>query len=90
MSVTVKFECGGCFKEADGTTFLRRHFDSLTGTGYGFGRWRYDTPQDVAPDGWIAFDPYTGCCYCPDCWADIESDDSAPEQEKTHDPHTSA
>ena len=27
--------------------------------------------EQAAPDGWIAFDPWTGCCYCPDCWCDI-------------------
>lgn len=21
-----------------------------------------------------AFDPYTGCCYCPSCWAGIQAD----------------
>lgn len=73
MSVTVKFSCGGCSKEVDGTTFMRRHFDSVNGKGYGFGMWHEDTPQDVAPAGWIAFDPYTGCCYCPECWAEIEA-----------------
>ena len=80
MSVTVKFTCDGCFKEEVGTTFLSRHFDSLSGKGYGFGTWRTDTPQDVAPEGWVAFDPYTGCCYCPECWAEIEGDDTDGEQ----------
>lgn len=75
MSVTVHFSCGGCDAETKGTTFLRRHFDSINGSGYGFGNWRLDTPQDVAPEGWIAFDPYTGACYCPTCWADIEGTD---------------
>ena len=81
MSVKVKFECGGCFVEADGTAFLRRHFDSINGKGYGFGAYRFDTPQDVAPEGWIAFDPYTGCCYCPECWAGIENVDPIDELE---------
>ena len=53
---TVKFVCSGCDAEAEGTTHLHRR----------------GSIQDVAPDGWIAFDPYTGCCYCPKCWKDIE------------------
>lgn len=73
MSVTVKFSCGGCFKEADGTTFLRRNFITGTGKSYGLGYWQNDKPEDVAPEGWVAFDPYTGCCYCPECWGEIES-----------------
>ena len=76
MTVTVNFECGGCFKEAVGTKMVSRHFDSINGRGYGFGTWRLDTIQDVAPKGWIAHDPYTGCCYCAECWAGIESDDA--------------
>ena len=73
MSVTVNFSCGGCDAKAKGTTFLKRTFHGLNGKSYGFGHWHFDQPQDVAPDGWIAFDPYTGCCYCPKCWAEIEN-----------------
>ena len=76
--ITVNFECGGCFAKEEGTTWLKRSFASVTGKTHGFGTYKYDTPQDVAPEGWIAFDPYTGCCYCPDCWAEIE----APEEMK--------
>lgn len=57
MSVTVTFQCGGCFAKAEGTTFLQREQHA----------------SEVAPEGWIAFDPYTGCCYCQDCWAAIEA-----------------
>lgn len=77
MTVTVQFECGGCFKTATGTRWLERRFVSWNGKGYGFGNYVYDKPQDVAPEGWIAFDPYTGCCYCPECWASIDSPDAA-------------
>lgn len=71
MTVTVNFKCDGCDKQAPGKTFLRRHFESLSGRGYGFGTYRTDTVEDVKPDGWHAFDPYTGCCYCPECWESI-------------------
>ena len=72
--ITVNFECGGCLQKAQGTTWLSRRFVSISGKSYGFGHYEYDTPQDVAPEGWVAFDPYTGCCYCPTCWAEIETE----------------
>ena len=77
MSVTVYFHCGGCNKCETGTRSLRRRFVGISGKPYGFGHYECETPQDVAPDGWVAFDPYTGCCYCPDCWSEINetSDD---------------
>lgn len=70
MTVEVVFECDGCRTKTKGTSFLLRRFMSLTGKSHGFGSYTYDTPQDVAPEGWIAFDPYTGACYCPNCWAE--------------------
>ena len=74
MPVTINFSCGGCDKEINGTTFLRRRFHSMNGKGYGFGHWTIDTAEDVILEGWVAFDPYTGCCYCPDCWEAIIND----------------
>ncbi len=73
MTVTVKFSCGGCPAEADGTAFLQRRFHAFSGRGHGLGYHSFDTVMDVVPEGWIAFDPYTGACYCPTCWADIEA-----------------
>jgi hypothetical protein len=29
--------------------------------------------DDVVPDGWVAYDPYTYCTYCPKCWEGIEA-----------------
>lgn len=77
MSVSVKFSCDGCDKISNGTGNLKREFQSITGRGYGFGSWKIDGAQDVAPDGWVSFDPYTGCCYCPDCWDGIENPSDA-------------
>ena len=71
MSVKVKFECDGCDKDAWGKHRLASKFVSLSGRSYGFGSWHDDKIEDVTPDGWVAFDPYTRCCYCPECWADI-------------------
>lgn len=71
MSVTVVFSCGGCSAKADGTTFIQREFEQLTSM---FGKW---LPWDVdaaTPEGWVASDPYTGCCYCPECWMFIIED----------------
>ena len=68
MSITVTFQCTGCFRTEPGTTILQRGCWSFTGR---------EVPkrgvEDVAPEGWIAFDPYTGCTYCPECWAWIEN-----------------
>ena len=71
MSITVNFRCDGCFATTEGTRCLKRKFVSVLGKSHGFGSYEYDTPQDVAPKGWIAFDSFTGCCYCPECWNEI-------------------
>ena len=74
MSVTIHYRCDGCFAEADGTEPLSKQFISVSGRSYGFGSWHYvNNPVIVAPDGWVAFDPHTQCCYCPKCWEEIVS-----------------
>lgn len=77
MSVNVIYSCDGCDSHSEPIR-LSRQFQSISGRGYGFGSYEYDQPKDKAPDGWVAYDPYTGCCYCPDCWsklsAEIEED----------------
>ena len=65
------FKCGGCDAQAVGTGPLRRCFERAIPTG-GFGVWKWARPETVTPEGWVAADPYTGCCYCPTCWAGIE------------------
>ena len=77
MSVKVLFECGGCCAKAEGVEPLKREFVSLSGKSYGFGRYVNTNPEDVTPVGWIAFDPYTGCCYCPKCWKIIMEDNES-------------
>ena len=69
--IEVIFKCGGCDAKARG--HLRREFRSFNGKGWGWGRYHETTAQEVAPEGWVAFDPYTLCTYCPECWASIES-----------------
>lgn len=78
MSIRVIFNCDGCEATAEGTARLRKEFVSLSGRGYGFGSARWsNTPDDVAPRGWVAADPYTYATYCPTCWASIEAGGAA-------------
>ncbi len=73
MTIRVVFECGGCDATAEGTTWLKKEFVSFSGRSHGFGRAvPANTVEDVTPEGWVAFDPYTYCTYCPTCWAGIE------------------
>lgn len=71
MSVLVTYECDGC--DAKAAARLRSEFVSVSGRNYGFGKHVEDKASDVAPEGWVPFDPYTGCCYCPTCWQSISS-----------------
>lgn len=76
MSAYVQISCDGCDKEARSER-VSRTFNSFNGRGYGFGRWHIPSIEEVASQiGWVVFDPYTGCTYCPECWAEIEG--SAP------------
>jgi len=67
------FQCDECFTESPGDE-LTREVRSITERSSGLGTYRYTTAREVAPDGWVAFDPYTGCTYCPKCWAEIEDE----------------
>lgn len=71
MSVQVTFECDGCFEKAPETKRLSSQFVSVSGRAHGFGSRIVQGVTELTPDGWIAFDPYTGCCYCPLCWQEI-------------------
>ncbi len=80
MTVTVHYECNGCFAKAEGTEPLRMEFVSVSGRSYGVGSAQsMNDARSVAPEGWWAFDPYTYLCYCPKCRAGIE--ESAVEEE---------
>lgn len=69
MSVMVTFECGDCDRAV--TVRAESRFVSLTGRDHGFGSRVPDSIPSLAPEGWVAFDPFTGCCYCPECWDHI-------------------
>lgn len=71
MPARLFLSCDGCHTETKSEKFLARRFIGVTGRSYGFGRWEHDTPQDIAPEGWIVSDDATGCTYCPECWAEI-------------------
>jgi len=73
MSVRLAFTCDGCFAEVEGTDWLRKRFRSFSGKDHGFGVYVVDEVESVVPGGWVAFDPYTQCTYCPSCWTQIES-----------------
>jgi hypothetical protein len=83
--IKLTFKCGGCAAEAT-TEAKSAHFDSVNGRGWGFGRWAYPTIAECAPEGWIAYDPYTQGQYCPECWDEIDS--SLPASEVENDPTT--
>lgn len=59
--IDVTFSCGGCFLESKATSRLTGRKCPISSREI----W------DVCPEGWVAFDPYTGCCYCQKCWEDI-------------------
>jgi hypothetical protein len=69
MGVVAEYLCDGC--DARATARLTSEFVSVSGRGHGFGARVEDKASKVAPEGWVAFDPYTGCTYCATCWADI-------------------
>jgi hypothetical protein len=72
VHVIVTFRCGGCPATATAPEQrISRKFVSLS--GYGIGRYVTDRVEidQVAPEGWMAFDPWTQITYCKNCWASI-------------------
>ena len=72
MTVMLKLSCGGCDATAE-VGPVRRRFYGVNGKDYGIGRYAIDPVEDFAPKGWVMFDPYTQCTYCPECWDRIEN-----------------
>lgn len=71
--------CGGCDMEVQLERFyVRQRFHGFNGKDHGFGVWatRWPDIEAMAPKGWMVFDPYTRCTYCPDCVEDIFGEDS--------------
>jgi len=74
VTVVVTYSCGGCSATATAPEqVIRSEFRSLSGQSHGIGRQRQEPPRiaSLAPEGWVAFDPWTACTYCKDCWAAI-------------------
>lgn len=79
MSVSITYHCGGC-DAVETVTGLRQRWEVVLPAaihvgGVAFDRCRVIIPtiESAAPEGWVPFDPHTGVCYCPICWAEIES-----------------
>jgi hypothetical protein len=69
LSIDVIYRCGGCEATAE-VRGIRQTFRQCSAL---MAEIRTPTFRTAAPKGWVAFDPYTGCCYCPQCWAEIEA-----------------
>ncbi len=69
MSVTVHLSCSWCDATAVGTRPVRGYFESFSGRSHGFGQNHVESVEEVCPDGWVMFDPWTHACYCAACWA---------------------
>jgi hypothetical protein len=84
MSVTadITYQCDGCFEKATEKTKEGKVFEYGTPfvTSEGTSLIKRTTLsqkvnlRDHVPEGWMWPDPYTGCCYCPTCWAKVEEE----------------
>jgi hypothetical protein len=69
--VDITYRCTGCFAE-ETVQDVRPLQDAEHGVRFGMVRYAVPTIELAAPKGWVAWDPYTLCTYCPACWATIE------------------
>ena len=67
MSVKVTLSCGGC-DATTGPYLIRRPLKRLTPNFCRKENWNV---EQGAPDNWVVDDPFTGACYCPECWKKI-------------------
>ena len=67
MSVYVIFECSGCDAKTE-PVITSRAFTQISPMHARREPWDIER---VAPEGWMASDKYTACCYCPKCWKSI-------------------
>lgn len=79
ITATLRYGCGGCFRvEEIEIPHLKSRFHGFYGQEHGFGYWvnEHIDAEKHCPEGWMAFDPYTRCTYCPECvesiWPDPE------------------
>jgi hypothetical protein len=71
VSVRLLLGCNGCKAEVRGGR-LNARFVGFNGADYGFGRTEFELVE--IPDGWMPFDPYTYCTYCPVCSEELFGD----------------
>lgn len=71
MGVTITYSCGG-WRAARWIATAPQICEG------GFVTKRAPSIPDLAPEGWMVYDPYTGCTYCPTCWDSIENDLDEP------------
>lgn len=72
MSVQIIYGCSGC--EATTSTWWSAKVDTThIGGGIDRAAISYPTVKQIAPTGWVAADPHTHACYCPECWESIEA-----------------
>ena len=77
---TIVLTCDGCDAKVE-AQIEQRQFHSFNGKGYGFGTYTNPTIDDaLEPTGWMYDDPYTGCEYCPTCWAEIKHGKTATDR----------
>lgn len=81
MGVYVSLTCNGCPAAVSGIRlgivldeFPRRHAIGMEWVSE-----RRQTIEEVVPEGWVPFDPYTNATYCPGCWASIVAADDRIE-----------
>ena len=72
MTVDVIYKCGGCDNRATVHRLKKTWRTIRQGTALDLCEVRTPTIEGTTPAGWIAFDPYTGVCYCPVCWAEMQ------------------
>ena len=70
MSVEITYNCNGCDATASSGRVKAEHVPIFGGNS-GWCKREVPTIEQSAPEGWVAFDPYTLCCYCPKCCAEI-------------------
>lgn len=83
MATVLKLKCDAqCGAETQTEPIFRTFKGLTTNKNCGIGVYTLPHIMDLVPKGWIYPDPYTGCTYCPSCWAKIDG----PQTEATTEP----
>ena len=76
MSVSIVLNCDGCEASTQGGS-MYRHLGPRVGHSLYLRPTLEAAFEAAVPDGWVAYDPWTYCTYCPDCWESIVVDTAA-------------